>query len=102
MYHALVTSYQPNIEILIDVGKRVFLEANAEDTKYMLLSCHQIIGKYHGVKITNRSFENALLFKHLRTATEKNSGENLVDCIWVTLATVQSGTFCHFICCLKT
>jgi hypothetical protein len=39
-----VDSIKKNTETLIDASKEVGLEANAEKTKYMLLSCHQNAG----------------------------------------------------------
>jgi hypothetical protein len=45
-------------ETLIDTGKEVGLEVNAEKTKYMLLSRHQNAGQNHAINISNRLFEN--------------------------------------------
>jgi hypothetical protein len=47
-----------NTETLIDAGKEVGLEVNAQKTKYMLLSRHQNVGKNCDIKTANRSFEN--------------------------------------------
>jgi hypothetical protein len=44
--------------ILIDDGKEVGLEVNAEKTKYMLLSRHQNTGKNYDIKRDNRCFED--------------------------------------------
>jgi hypothetical protein len=41
-------------ETLIDASKEVVLEVNAEKIKHMLLSCHQIAGQNHYIKIGNR------------------------------------------------
>jgi hypothetical protein len=51
-----------NKETLIDGSKVVGLKVNAENTKYMLLSCHQKAGQSHDIKIANRCFENVAQF----------------------------------------
>jgi hypothetical protein len=57
-----------NTEILIDASKEVGLEANAEKTKYMLLSHHQNAMQNHDIKIASRSFENVAQFKYFGMA----------------------------------
>jgi hypothetical protein len=47
-----------NTETLIDASKEVGLEINVEETKYMLLSCHQNVGQNQDIRIANRSFKN--------------------------------------------
>jgi hypothetical protein len=45
----------------------------AEETKYMLLSCHPNAGQNHDVDIANRSFESVAQFKYLgMTVTNQN------------------------------
>jgi biotin operon repressor len=59
-----IDTIKKNTETLIDAIKDDGLEVNAEKTKYMLLSRHQI---------ANRSFENAAQFKYfLTTITNQN------------------------------
>jgi hypothetical protein len=55
-----------NTETLIEASKEVFLEINAEKTKYMLLSPHQSSRK-NDIKIAKRLFENVTHFKYLGT-----------------------------------
>jgi hypothetical protein len=51
----------------------VGLEVNAENTTYMLLSCHQNARKNHIIQIANRPFENVAQFKYFgKTATNRN------------------------------
>jgi hypothetical protein len=45
-----------NIQTLIDDSKGGGLKANAEKTKYMLLSRHQNAQQNHDIKIVNTSF----------------------------------------------
>jgi hypothetical protein len=49
---------------LTDASKKVGLEVNADETKYMLPSRHQNAGQNHGIKLANRCFETVT---HLRT-----------------------------------
>jgi hypothetical protein len=65
-----IDTIKKNTQTLIDASKEVGLEANAESSKYMLLSRHQNVGKNHDTKTANSSFENVALFRYLRmTAT---------------------------------
>jgi hypothetical protein len=51
----------------------VGLEINVEKTNYMLLSCHQNIGRNRDLKLANRSFGNVSQFKYLgMTVTNQN------------------------------
>jgi hypothetical protein len=54
-----------NTETLIDASKEVGLEANAEKTKYTLLSHHQNAGQSHDIMIAKISFENVAQFRYL-------------------------------------
>jgi hypothetical protein len=45
--------------ILLETSKEDGLQANAEKTKYMFMSCHQNAGQNHNIKTGNKSFENA-------------------------------------------
>jgi hypothetical protein len=55
------------------------LEANAEKTKYMLMSCHQNARQRHNMKIADRSFENVAQSRYLgTTVTNKNLNQEEV------------------------
>jgi hypothetical protein len=41
------------------------LEVNTETTKYMFMSCHQLPGQNHYIKVANKSFENMAKHIHL-------------------------------------
>jgi hypothetical protein len=56
-----------NTEALLDASKEAGLEVNPEETKYMLMSRSQKIGKKQSKKIAKRSFEDVAKFKYLRT-----------------------------------
>jgi polynucleotide 5'-kinase involved in rRNA processing len=56
-----------NTEIVIDDSEEVGLKVNIEKTKYILLSCHNNVGQYHGIKIVNRSFKNMAQLKDMGT-----------------------------------
>jgi hypothetical protein len=71
-----INTVKKNTETLIDARKEVGLEINVENTKCMLLSHHQNVGRNHDIKIGNRSFESVSQFKYLGT-TVRN--ENLIQ-----------------------
>jgi hypothetical protein len=79
-----------NTEILIDASKEVALEINVENTKYMLLSCHQNAGQNWDIKMANRSLENVSRFKYLGTTV---TNQNLIqeEIKW----RVNSGNACY-------
>jgi hypothetical protein len=45
-----IDTVKKNTETLIDAGKEVGIEINAEETKYIVLSDHQNAWENHGVK----------------------------------------------------
>jgi hypothetical protein len=60
------------MEILIDSSTEVWLEINAEKTKYMLLSRHQNVGQNHYIMTANRSFKIEEQFKYLGAVINQN------------------------------
>ena len=46
--------------------KEIGLEANAEETKYMLI-CHENAGQCHNMKTGNKSVKSVEHFKYLKT-----------------------------------
>jgi hypothetical protein len=68
-----IDTIKKNTETLIDAIKKVGMEINVENTKYVLLSRHQNVGQNRDIKTANRSFENVSQFKYLgTTVTNKN------------------------------
>jgi hypothetical protein len=63
----ITDTIKKNTKTPIDAGKEVGLDANAEKTKYMLLSDHHNAGQNYNIKIANRSFDNEAQFKYLGT-----------------------------------
>jgi hypothetical protein len=55
-----------NTQTLIDASKEVGLDVKVENTKYVLMSCHQNAGQNRDVKLENKSFANVLLFRIFR------------------------------------
>jgi hypothetical protein len=49
---------QKNTEALIDAGKEIGLEVNAEKTKCMIMSRDQNAGQNHSIKNNDKSFES--------------------------------------------
>jgi ribosomal protein S2 len=62
-----INTIKKTMETFIYASKEVGLEVNTEKTKYMLLSCHQNVGKNHDMKIATRYFENVAKFRYLGT-----------------------------------
>jgi hypothetical protein len=60
-----VNIVRENTKALLDASYEFRLEVNLEMTKYMLVSCCQIAGQKHGIKIANRYFENVAKLKYL-------------------------------------
>jgi hypothetical protein len=71
-----IDTIKQNTETLIDDTKEVDIEANAEKTKYMLLSFHWNAGQTHDINIANRCFENVAEFKYLGTII---TNQNLIQ-----------------------
>jgi hypothetical protein len=60
-------SIRKNTEGLVVASKKTGLKANAEKTKYMVVSRDQNAGQNHNIKIGNKSFERVQEFKYLGT-----------------------------------
>jgi hypothetical protein len=56
-----------NTEILLESSRDVGLKINAEETKYMIMSCHQNSGQNQNIRIATELFENVAKFKYLGT-----------------------------------
>jgi hypothetical protein len=55
-------------------SKEVGLEVNADKTKYMVMSGDMSVGRNHGMRIDNGSFERVEEFKYVGTSlTNPNS-----------------------------
>jgi hypothetical protein len=63
-----------NTETLLETGRHVGLEINAEKTKYVIMSCHPNSGQNQDIRIANESLENVAKFKCLGT-TLKNQND---------------------------
>jgi hypothetical protein len=64
-YHIAIPYLLINTEALIDAGKEVGIKVNTEETKYLLIPCHQNARQNHNTKIATRSFEYVSEFKYL-------------------------------------
>jgi hypothetical protein len=67
-----IDTIKKNTETLIDAGKEVGLEVNAEKTKYMLLSRHQNARQNHDIKIANRCLKKCGTFQIFGNDYEKS------------------------------
>jgi hypothetical protein len=62
-----VNTIKENSETLLEAGRDVGIEINAEKTKYVNMSRYQNSGQNQNVRIENESFENVAKFRYLRT-----------------------------------
>jgi hypothetical protein len=68
-----IDTIKKTTETLIDATKKVGLQVNTEETKYILLSRHQSSGQNHDKNIAKKCFENVAYFKYLgMTVTVQN------------------------------
>jgi hypothetical protein len=72
-----------NTEALLVATKEIGLEANADKTKYMVMSRDRNAGRCHSVKINNSSIERVKEFKYMGTMlTDQNSvQEEIRECL---------------------
>jgi sigma54-dependent transcription regulator len=52
---------------LLEASRGVGLEINAEERKYMIMSCHPNSGWNQNIRIAKESFESVATFKYLGT-----------------------------------
>jgi UDP-N-acetylglucosamine 2-epimerase len=68
-----VDTIKKNTATVTNASKEVGLEVNTEETKYILLTCHQNAGQNHDMNIVKRLFENVSQFIYLgMTVTNQN------------------------------
>jgi hypothetical protein len=68
-----VNTIKQNSEIILEASRDIGLEINAEKTKYMIMSRHQISGQNQNIRVAIESFETVAKFKQLgMTLTNKN------------------------------
>jgi len=69
-----VHTIKKNTEALVTASKEFGLEANADKTKYMVMSRDQNAGRSHDIKTDNICFESVEWFRYLGTTlTNQNS-----------------------------
>jgi hypothetical protein len=61
-----VLTLRKNTGDLVVASKETGLKGNADETKYMVISSGQNVGRTHNVKNDNDSFESVEQFKYLR------------------------------------
>jgi hypothetical protein len=62
-----INTTKENTETLLEAGRDIGLETNADKTKYMIMSRHPNSGQNQNIRTANESFENAPKFKYLGT-----------------------------------
>jgi hypothetical protein len=62
-----INTIKENSETLLQAGRDIGLEINAEETKYMIMSRYPNSGQNQNIRIANESFESVATFKYLGT-----------------------------------
>jgi hypothetical protein len=86
-----VNTIKENSETLLEAGRDIGLEINAEKTKYMIMSRYPNSGQKQNIRIANESFEKVAKFKYLGTALTNQN--DICDEIKSRL---NSGNACHY------
>ena len=68
-----IHTLKQNAEALVATTREIGLEVSADNTKYMVMSRDQNVGRIHSVRIDNSTFERVEEFKYLGTTTNQNS-----------------------------
>jgi hypothetical protein len=68
-----IGTIKENTQTFIDASKEISLEANAEKSKYMMLSRHQNTGQNHDIKRASICFDNVAQFKYLGTPVKNQN-----------------------------
>jgi sorting nexin-29 len=76
-----VNTIKENSETLLEAGRDIGLEINAEKTKYMITSLHLNSGQIQNIRIVNESFEKVAKFKYFGTTlTNQNDVHDEIKC----------------------
>jgi len=85
-----ICAVKENAEALVVAAKEIGLEANADKTKYMVMSRDQNAGRTHSMKTDNSSFERVDEFKYVGTTlTNQNSIQEEIK------SRLKSGNSCY-------
>jgi hypothetical protein len=86
-----VNTIKDDSETLLEASRDIGLEINAEQTKYMIMSCHPNSGQNQNIRIANESFENVAKFKYLgMTLTNQNDIHDEIK------SRLNSGSACYY------
>jgi hypothetical protein len=86
-----VNTIKENSQTLLEAGRDIGLETNAEKTKYMIMSRHTNSGQNQNIRIANESFENVAKFKYLgMTLTNRNDIHDEIK------SRLNSGNDCYY------
>jgi hypothetical protein len=86
-----VNTIKENSETLLQANRDIYLEINAEKTKYMIMSHYPNSGQNQNIRIANESFENVAKFKYLgMTLTNQNDIQDEIK------SSLNSGNACYY------
>jgi hypothetical protein len=67
LFGGSANTIKENSETLLEDSRDIGLETNADQTKYMIMSCHPNSGQNQNIRIANELFERVKKFKYLGT-----------------------------------
>jgi hypothetical protein len=86
-----INTIKENTETLLESGRDIGLEINAEKTKYMIMSHHPNSGQNQNIRIANASFENVEKLRYLgMTLTNQNDIHDEIK------SRLNSGNACYY------
>jgi hypothetical protein len=90
LFGGSVNTIKEKSETLLEAGRDVGLETNAEKTKYMIMSHHPNSGQNQNIRVANESFQQVAKFKYLGTTlTNQNDIYNEIN------GRLNSGNACY-------
>jgi hypothetical protein len=86
----IINTIKNSTKFLLEAGRDVGLEINAQKTKYMIMSRHPNSGQNQNIRTANESFQSMATFKYLGTTlTNQNDIHDEIK------SRLNSGSTCY-------